>query len=141
MMTSGYIVGPIASGQVDRAYRLVEAVGCDIGLARWRKYCSNAVNRHPAEDIVTVETPHGYVAGLAVVRVRHSRRFGRVLDVPVFIVISTANAAGTRNALLGYAMAMARGRHCRLVRIAGSVPAGWPGAPQGGEQALLIPVG
>lgn len=91
---------------------------------------------------MTVENPLGYVTAVGIMRAKISRLYGRVLDIPVFIVISAGDTPGVCDALLGFVMASAREKHCGLVRVASPEPANWPGLPGQceSERGILIAV-
>ncbi|WP_370125622.1 hypothetical protein [Sinorhizobium fredii] len=146
-MPVAYCVGPIKDNQVDRSYCLVEAVGYNVGLDDWRQFCAAACARRylspNVEDVITVENQFGYVTGVSIIRTGHSDTYGRLLDVPVFVVISAANTRGVCNALLGHVVATARNRNCGFVRVARLEPSNWPGSSEvshGDDRGLLIPV-
>lgn len=127
-MASAYVVGPINARQVERAYCLIEAVGYGIDLDAWRAICrADRHHRSPyADEIATVENSLGYVNGLAVMRARHSARLGLYLSVPVFVVVSAADAHGVSSAMLRYVTDAARGKRCCAVHIANLKADEWP---------------
>ncbi|MDK1491242.1 hypothetical protein QN219_14385 [Sinorhizobium sp. 7-81] len=146
-MAVAYSVGPIKREQVDKSYRLVEAVGYHLDLPSWREYCAISFARNwpapYAEEVITVENPLGYIVGLCIIRPAHDKIYGRVLDVPVFIVISAADTRGASSSLLGYLTATARNKHYGFIRVWGLEPDDWPGSPdvsRGEGRGILIPV-
>lgn len=146
-MAAAYAVGPIRGTQVDRAYRLIEAIGYDIDLNGWRQVCATALARkYPSpyvEEIATAENALGYVTGVAIMRARHSERFGRYLSIPVFVVASIGDARGVCDALLGYVTATARSKHCSAIYIASLEADRWPtaySAPDTAADGVLIPL-
>lgn len=146
-MGAAYSVGSIRYDQVDRAYCLIEAVGYDVDLERWREFCSSAIAKAQdpnCETVVTVENPLGYVTAVGILRARISELYGRVLDVPVFVVVSAADTPGVCDALLGFVMATAGEKHCGFVRVASPEPASWSGLPGRGQgeskRGILIAV-
>lgn len=147
-MAAAYAVGPISYKQVDRAYCLIEAVGYDIAQDHWRQVCAAALARkHPSpyvEEIATAENTLGYVTGVAIMRVRHSERFGRYLSVPVFVVASAGDTRGVCDALLRHVTATARSKHCKTIHIASLRPDRWPTAngtpPDTEADGIVIPL-
>ncbi|MEZ0000594.1 hypothetical protein [Sinorhizobium fredii] len=146
-MAVGYSVGPVKHPQVDKTYRLIEAVGYDVDLQAWRDLCATAFARKwptpYAEEVVTAENPLGYITGVCIMRLVHNKTYGRMLDVPVFVVISAGDTRGASNALLGYLMAVAPNKHCGFIRVAALEPANWPGSTDMGrrnDRGILIPV-
>lgn len=146
-MGAAYSVGPIRYDQINRTYCLIEAVGYDVSLEEWREFCTAAIaggHKPDTENVVTVENPLGYITAVGIIRAKMSKLYGRVLDVPVFIVISAGDTPGVCNALLGFVMASAREKHCGHVRVASPDPINWPGLSDGarreGEWGVLIAV-
>ncbi|AFL52498.1 hypothetical protein USDA257_c39540 [Sinorhizobium fredii USDA 257] len=146
-MAVAYTVGPIKRHQVDKAYRLIDAAGCHFDLEAWREFCAATVAREcPAlyvEGIVTAENPLGYIAGVCIMRPVQNEIYGRMLDVPVFIIISAGDTRGVANSLVEYFMAVARKYNCGFIRVAALDPTDWPGSratlPRDGR-GILIPV-
>ncbi|ASY65786.1 hypothetical protein SJ05684_b48040 (plasmid) [Sinorhizobium sojae CCBAU 05684] len=146
-MAKAYLVGPIQRHQVDRAFRLIEVVGYELDLTQWREFCAAAFARQHmlpyAQEIVTVENARGYIAGLSIGHIAHDPLYGRLLDVPVFLVISAGDTPGVSDALLEHLMTAARNRRCSFIRIASTDPANWPdrrGRPRQADRGTLIPV-
>lgn len=145
-MAATYSVGPIQRRQVDRAYRLIEAAGYELDLAGWRELCAATFARTslspPCQRITTVENARGYIAGLCVAHTSHDDLYGRLLDVPVFVVTSAGDTPGASAALLGYLTKTARNRQCGFMRVFGPDPANWPNPldEQWKHRGTLIPV-
>ncbi|WOS65395.1 hypothetical protein [Sinorhizobium fredii] len=145
-MAVAYSVGPIKQQQVDKTYRLIEAVGYNVDLQAWRDFCGMRVARTwpapYADEVITAENPLGYVAGACIMRPVHDRICGRVLDVPVFVVVSGGDTRGASNSLLAYLMATARNKNCGFIRVLGLEPCNWPRSTDVSrrERGILIPV-
>ncbi|NRP74799.1 hypothetical protein ILFOPFJJ_05721 [Ensifer psoraleae] len=146
-MAVAYLIGPIKCHQVDKTYKLIEAVGYHVNLQVWRDFCEAAFARNwPSpyvEEVITAENPLGYIAGVCIMRRTHDKIYGNVLGVPVFIVASAADSRGVSRSLLNYLLAIARNRHCGFIRVAALQPTNWPGSTDicgrnGG--GILIPV-
>lgn len=129
-MATAYVVGPIDASQVERAYCLVAAVGYDIDVDAWEQLCARTLSRdYPSpyvEEIAVVEDWRSYVRGIAILRARHSGRFGRYLSVPVFAIITAADARGVCETLLRYIRTAAREKHCNAIHIASLRSNRWP---------------
>lgn len=146
-MSVVYTVGPIKRHQVDKAHRLIEAAGCHFDLQAWREFCAEKVaGERPAsniERIVTAENPLGYIAGICIMHPVQNAKYGRMLDVPVFIVTSAGDTRGAANALLEYFMAVAGENSCGFIRVAALDPADWrrsiTTSPRE-DRGILIPV-
>ncbi|MFK0278570.1 hypothetical protein ACIQUG_33225 [Ensifer sp. NPDC090286] len=146
-MAPAYVVGPIDASQVERAYCLVAAVGYDIDVVAWRQLCARTLLRnYPSpyvEDIAVAEDPRGYVRGIAILRARHSGRYGRYLSVPVFAIVTAADARGVCETLLRYIRTAAREKHCNAIHIASLRTDRWPVGPEELEMAfdgIVIPL-
>lgn len=143
-MAIGYSVGPIKRHQVDKAYRLIDAADCHFDLQAWREFCAATVAReHPnIAEIVTAENPLGYIAGVCIMHPVPNETYGRMLDVPVFIVTSAGDTRGVVNSLLAYFMVIARENSCGFIRVAALDPNDWPGSvaplPRDGRGILIL---
>ncbi|MCK3779405.1 hypothetical protein MZK49_22130 [Ensifer sesbaniae] len=142
-----YSVDLIKRHQVDQAYRLMEAVGYGVDVAGWRELCATTFARKYitpySEEIITVENSRGYITGVCLMRTTHHRLYGRLLDVPVFIIISAGDTPGVCDALLEYLTTAARDKQCGFIRVASPDPANWPsppGGPRRHDRGILIPV-
>ncbi len=107
--TSGYFIKPIPPEAVDRAYPLMRAVAPALGLPEWRQFCQNSASplgaREPAgerEETIVATNARGYVKGLCIYTIRDHWRYGRLLDVPIFVATSAADAMGVGAALLEF---------------------------------------
>ncbi|NVD39951.1 hypothetical protein HT585_13875 [Ensifer sp. HO-A22] len=65
-----YLVGRIKRNQVDRAYRLIEAVDSPVDPEQWRSFCIRQLNRRfmssSPRDVITVENSLGYIQGVSI---------------------------------------------------------------------------
>ncbi|EHK78931.1 hypothetical protein SM0020_05782 [Sinorhizobium meliloti CCNWSX0020] len=145
-MAVAYFVGPIKRQQVDKTYRLIEAAGYNVDFRAWRDLCAMAFARNwPApfaEEVITAENPLGYVAGVCIMRPVHDRMYGRVLEVPVFIVVSAGGTRAASNSLLGFLSATARNKNCGFIRVMSHEPEKWPRSADVSRRrgGILIPV-
>ena len=146
-MAAAYAVGPIKRHQVDKAYRLIDAAGCHFDLQTWREFCAATSARECSascvEGIVTAENPLGYIAGICIMRSVQNETYGRMVDVPVFIVTSAGDTRGVCNSLLAYFVAVARKNNCGFIRVAALDPTDWPSSiatsPRE-DRGIIIPV-
>jgi hypothetical protein len=113
-MFPSYTIKPIAKEGVDRAFPLMRAVAPDLSLQEWREYCRNGGQR---EETVLAINASGYVKGLCVFSVRDHGRYGRLLDVPIFVVASAADAEGVGVELLLFLAATRDSEACAGVRF------------------------
>ncbi len=91
---------------------------------------------------MTAENPLGYIAGVCIMHPVPNETYGRMLDVPVFIVTSAGDTRGVVNSLLAYFMVIARENSCGFIRVAALNPHDWPGSvaplPRDGRGILIL---
>jgi hypothetical protein len=109
-----YTVKPIGPDSVDRAYPLMRAVAPDLSPQEWRRFCRDGGQR---EETVLAINSKGYVKGLCIFGIRDHRHYGRLLDVPVFVVASAADAEGVGAELLQFLEATRDSEACSGVRF------------------------
>jgi hypothetical protein len=109
-----YTIKPIAKEGVDRAFPLMRAVAPDLSLQEWRQYCRDGGAK---EETVVAINSTGYVKGLCIFSVRDHMGYGRLLDVPLFVVASAADADGVGGELLRFLEATRDGEACSGVRF------------------------
>jgi hypothetical protein len=113
-MSASYTIKPIAADSIDRAYSLIRAVAPDLSLHEWRQFCRN---RAEEEETILALNASGYVKGLCIFSVREHGRYGRLLDAPVFVVASAADAEGVGAELLRCLEETRERRACSGVRL------------------------
>lgn len=120
-MQTPYAIGRLSIGQIDQAYLLVNPVAPGLDLDGWRSFCRNLLAHEllarEQDDVIVAANPLGYVQGLSVCAVRTHPSHGRILDVPVFVVASTADEAGVRADLLRHLQECGGLHGCRMLRI------------------------
>jgi hypothetical protein len=84
-MSAGYEIGPLRANQIERAYVVMQAAMPELALERWRRAVGTVFQRH---RFTVAEDPNGYVRGLCLADTVEHPIAGRLLDIPVFIVIS-----------------------------------------------------
>ena len=121
--SSGYCVKPIAGETIDRAYPLMRAVAPALELREWRQFCQNAApdggrdKTSDREQIVQAIDPQGYVKGLCIYALRDHWFYRRLLDVPIFVAASAADAAGVAAELLQFLQTARDDAGCSGVRF------------------------
>ncbi|MDB5524057.1 MAG: hypothetical protein JWM58_1820 [Rhizobium sp.] len=120
-MSYAYSTRLLTEDQIDLAYLLVEAAGCDVSRADWTGFCNRVIEWRGAtglhDDVVVATDAQGHIKGLFVTEMIQSLLFGRVLGVPVFITASAADEEGIILDLLEAAKAKAREVNCSDIRI------------------------
>jgi hypothetical protein len=123
-ISSGYSVKPISREAVDRTYPLMRAVAPALGLHEWSHFCQNIVSpprsrEHAGarEEAIVAIDARGYVKGLCIYSIRDHWFYGRLLDVPIFIVASAADATGVGAELLQFLQTTRDDAGCAGVRF------------------------
>lgn len=109
-----YSIKPIGPDGVDRAFPLMRPVAPDLSLQEWRRFCRDGGQR---EETVLAINSKGYVKGLCIFAIRDHRHYGRLLDVPVFVVASAADSEGVGAELLQFLEATRDSEGCSGVRF------------------------
>ena len=86
----------------------------------WRAFCQ-PLGSAPLRDetgsngerAVIARDPQGYVKGLCFSSIKEHSPYGRVLDVPIFVVASAADAEGVATGARRAFCSNATGRHAR----------------------------
>ena len=106
-MSRSYVVEPIGPETTARAYPLIRAVVPGLAEHEWAQ-----INRphggdggRPAtdcerEEVIVARNSEGYVKGLCIYAVRDHATYGRLIDVPFFIVASAADGEGVTAVLI-----------------------------------------
>jgi hypothetical protein len=123
-ISSGYSVKPIPREAVDRAYPLMRVVAPALGLREWRQFCQNIASPHSGrehagerEEAIVATNAQGYVKGLCIYTVREHWFYGRLLDVPIFVAASAADATGVGAELLQFLQTTRDNAGCSGVRF------------------------
>ncbi len=113
-MNTGYEIGPLQANQIERAYVVVQAAMPGLAWDRWRATVGSVFERHR----FTVATdPNGYVRGLCLARMFEHPIAGRVLDIPIFIVISPIDEDRIAQDLFALMKRRAVSSHCSHMRF------------------------
>jgi hypothetical protein len=131
-MSTSYVIESIGPKTIDRAYTLVRAIAAPITLLEWREFCQSVVppritNDPPGdrEEIVLALNIHRYVKGLSIYVIRDHRTYGRLLDVPFFVVASAADPEGVAAELLWFIHAKCNHSGCSGMRFWSMGPETW----------------
>lgn len=121
MLPPTYKVSRMSVGQIDASHCLVSLIAPELDLEGWRTVCRNLLDRKDyqsnQDDIAVATNPLGYVQGLCVSGVRNHIANGRILDVPIFVAASAADADGVTIDLLHYLKRLAKAKACDRIRI------------------------
>lgn len=119
MAMGTYEIGRIEPEQIDRAYALVRVAQPAVQLGAWRRYVADldetsdwALHR----EVLVACNALGYIQGLCISSIVQLAN-DRVLDVPIFIVVSAADERGVRAELLNNLESRAAGLGCSQLRI------------------------
>jgi hypothetical protein len=123
-MTPSYLIEPIGRETIERAFTLANAVIPTLSKYEWMQscHCSSVAEggcaaRREREGIVIVRNAKGYVKGLCMYAIRDHRTYGRVVDVPLFIVFSAADGEGVVDELINFLMGKCDGSVCSGIRF------------------------
>lgn len=114
-----YEIGRIEPEQIDRAYALVRVAQPAVQLGAWRRYVADldgASDWALQREVLVACNALGYIQGLCVSSIVQLAN-DRVLDVPIFIVVSAADERGVRTELLNNLESRAAGLGCSQLRI------------------------
>lgn len=125
-----YVVEPIGPRTIDHAYPLARACGYGLTLGQWRAFCQSLGSPplrdeaagNNSERAVVARDPQGYVKGLCVYSIREHLPYGRLLDVPIFVVASAADAEGVATELAAALLSRCDWLVCSGIRF-------WPIGP------------
>lgn len=129
MLVPTYKVSRMSVGQIDASHCLVSLVAPELDLEGWRTICRNLLDCRDDQsnqgDIAVATNTRGYVQGLCVSGGRKHIADGRILDVPIFVAASAADADGVAIDLLHYLKRLARTKACNRIRISASGRDSW----------------
>ena len=131
-MSGSYFVKPIDPKTIDQAYPLARIMTPALLTREWRQFCHSReapdVGRQMAsdrEDIVVACNAEGYVKGLCVYTIRNHATYGRLLDVPFFVVASAADGEGVATELLNFLRCQCDESVCSGIRFWTMSPQTW----------------
>jgi hypothetical protein len=129
-MPACYIVEPIGPRTVDRAYPLARACGCALTLGEWQAWCQALVLARACDEAIgdgalVAREAQGYVKGLCVYSTRDVSPYGRLLDVPIFVVVSAADPQGVTAELVGALRSKCERSGCSGIRFWPMRPDAW----------------
>jgi hypothetical protein len=119
-----YSIEPITLGTADRAYPLIRAVAPTVALEEWRQFCQGAASPLAAderasrrEQAVLAIDSRKHVKGLCIYSIGEHWFYGRLLDIPIFIAASAADARGVGAELLQFLQAVCNRSICSGARF------------------------
>jgi hypothetical protein len=131
-MSGSYVIEQIGPKTIDRAYALARTIAENLRLDEWRQFCrsleSSSAKREigdEREEIVVARNAEGYVKGFSIFAIRDHRTYGRLLDVPVFVVASAADREGVAAELLNFLRAKCDKSVCSGIRFWTMNPPTW----------------
>jgi hypothetical protein len=137
-MSAFYVVEPIAARTIDRAYPLARACGCALSLREWQALLQ-AHTVAPARDesvddrkrTLVARDPHRYVRGLCIYSTNKESSYGRLIDIPILIVVSAVDSQGVTTELVRALRSECERSGCSGIRF-------WPMSPEAwmGRQSL-----
>jgi hypothetical protein len=124
---STYVIRPISSKTIDQAYPLAKVLEPSLTRREWRELClaQNPLALREAEKVIIALNARGYVKGLCVYCVRDHPTYGRLLDIPLFIVASAADAEGAAEDFLNFLRKVCDASVCSGIRFWTLSPDAW----------------
>jgi len=124
---SAYVIRPISSKTIDQAYPLAKVLAPSLTRREWRELC---LAQKPSafrerEEVIVASNAWGYVKGLCVYCVRDHSTYGRLLDIPLFIVASAADAEGAAEDFLNFLRSVCDASVCSGIRFWTFGPDAW----------------
>ena len=123
-MSQSYVVEPIGSETIDRAYPLAQVAVPALLKVEWWQFCRSldmAKGRLATvgdiEEVVVARNAKGYVKGLCIYAVRDHTTYGRLIDVPFFIASSASDGEGVTVELLDFLRAKCDQFVCSGIRV------------------------
>jgi hypothetical protein len=131
-MSRGYLVEPIGPEMIAQAYPLIRAVVPDLAEHEWSQINrpDGVVGGRPAtnserEELIVARNAEGYVKGLCMYAVRDHATYGRLIDVPFFIVASAADGEGVSAVLIHFLRGKCDQFVCSGIRFWTMDPEAW----------------
>lgn len=119
-----YSIAPITLEAADRAYPLLTAIAPTVSLDEWRRFCRAAASplagderASGREQAALAVDSRKHVKGLCIYSIRDHWFYGRLLDVPVFIAASAADAHGVAIELLQFLQGVSNRAVCSGARF------------------------
>jgi hypothetical protein len=123
-MSKNYFVAPITPETIDRAYPLMRTAAPELSLEEWRRHCRRLSISIAGGDYLSAReeaalaiNSQGYVKGLCFYSIHDHWFYGRLLDVPIFVVASAADAEAVGAALLKFLQGICDKSVCSGVRF------------------------
>ena len=129
-----YIVEPIGPRTIDRAYPLARACGWPLTLLEWQAFCRSLRSATARDEAVgdggralVARNAQGYVKGLCIYSTRDDSPHGRLLDVPIFVVVSAVDPQSVAAQLVGALRSECERSECSGIRFWPMRPDAWMG--------------
>jgi hypothetical protein len=123
-MSACYIVEPIGPPTIDRAYPLARACGYALTLREWQALCQRLTSAQAGDESIrdgkralVARDPQGYVKGLSIYATRADSRYGRLFDVPIFVVVSAVDPHGVTTQLVRALRSECEQSNCSGIRF------------------------
>lgn len=113
-MSPGFEIGPLQADQVERAYVVIQAAMPTLPYSSWDAAVGDPSQRR---RFFVAADPNGYVRGLYLARAEEHPIAGRLLDVPIFIVISPIEEERIAEKLFEHIECRAIANRCNYLRF------------------------
>jgi hypothetical protein len=149
LMPGAYTIAQISTEEIDVTYPLIRNVEQSLEQADWREICEGIIQRRTnlasGNNIATATNPTGYVRGICMFRVKNHKRYGHLLDVPIFVAVSAGDVGGVSEAMLDHLRTLAHNQKCRMIRVWALGNDNWSRSLRKGEfdrwdHGLLMPI-
>lgn len=131
-MSPSYVIEQIGPNTIDRAYPLARIMTAALQPDDWRQFCHSFASWNAKrelagerEEIVVARNAEGYVKGLCIYAIREHATYGRLVDVPFFVVASAADGEGVASAFLDFLLAKCDKSVSSGIRIWSMTPETW----------------
>jgi len=107
----------------DAAYLLAQAAMPALSKEEWRQFTDPRNAEGPLaalgerEAVVVARNAKGYVKGLCIYALRDHSTYGRLIDVPLFVVSSAADGEGVAEELINFLRGQCDRRICSGIRF------------------------
>lgn len=113
-MSPGFEIGPLQADQIERAYVVIQAAMPALPYSSWHDAVGDPYHRR---RFVAAADVNGYVRGLYLARTEEHPIAGRLLDVPIFIVISPIEEERIAEELFEHIECRAIASGCKYLRF------------------------
>lgn len=121
-MSQGLEIGPLQADQIERAYIVIQASMPTLPHSSWHAAVGDSFQRRRFSVAADV---NGYVRGLCLARTEQHPTAGRLLDVPIFIIISPIEEDRIAEELFEHIKRQAIANRCSYLRFWTMTPDNW----------------